>query len=153
MSEVQGSPEGWRSANVFHIAYKCKSTASNDAAILKPILITEMESPFHRTLLSPRRGAGARPWWRRLLPWTRNILALLMGGTSVFLAEGGEMHNMSESCYGDGRMLLACGCESRCHGEGLQEDNINRMLDCWINEQILGLCKPELHQRQLRTAG
>lgn len=40
------------------------------------------------------------------------------------------MHNMSESCYGDGRMVLACRCESRCHGEGVQEDNINRMLDC-----------------------
>lgn len=59
-----------------------------------------------------------------------NILVLLIGRTRVFLAEGGEMHNMSESCYGDERRLLACRCESRCHGEGVQEDNINRMLDC-----------------------
>jgi len=31
-----------------------------------------------------------------LLPWTQNILALLMGRMSVFLAAGGERHNMSE---------------------------------------------------------
>lgn len=62
---------------------------------------------------------------------TENSLALLMGRMSVFLA-GGVEGTICQSCYGDRRMLLACRCESCCHGEKerVQKDNINWMVDC-----------------------
>lgn len=87
---------------------------------------------------------------RMLLPWTPNIFALWKGRMSVFLAGGGK-GTICQSCYGDRRMLLACRCESRCHGEKerVQKDNINWRVDCWINEQYLSMCE-HAHQRLLR---
>lgn len=58
-------------------------------------------------------------------------LSIIDGSNEYSQQEEGK-GTICQSCYGDRRMLLACRCESCCHGEKerVQKDNINWMVDC-----------------------
>lgn len=59
-------------------------------------------------------------------------LSIIDGPNECILSRRRGKGTICQSCYGDRRMLLACRCESCCHGERerVQRDSINWMVDC-----------------------